>query len=69
MNRILFEPAEISPDGRAVFGGERAEHVRTVLKGTVGQVLKTGVLGGDIGQSAIEALSPESVTVRCTHDK
>ena len=51
MNRILFEPAEIGPDGRAVFGGVRAEHVRTVLKGTVGQVLKTGVLGGDIGQS------------------
>ena len=69
MNRILFEPAEISPDGRAVFGGVRAEHVRTVLKGTVGQVLKTGVLGGDIGQSAIEAISPESVTVRCTHDR
>ena len=69
MNRILFEPAEIGPDGRAVFGGVRAEHVRTVLKGTVGQVLKTGVLGGDIGQSAIEAFSPESVTVQCTHDK
>ena len=69
MNRILFEPAEIGPDGRAVFGGVRAEHVRTVLKGTVGQVLKTGVLGGDIGQSAIEALSPESVTVRCAHDR
>ena len=69
MNRILLEPAEIGPDCRAVFGGVRAEHVRTVLKGTVGQVLKTGVVGGDIGQSVIEAISQESVTVLCTHDR
>ena len=69
MNRILLEPAEIGPDCRAVFGGVRAEHVRAVLKGTVGQVLKTGVVGGDIGQSVIEAISQESVTVLCTHDR
>ena len=69
MNRILFEPAEIGPDCRAVFGGVRAEHVRTVLKGTVGQILKTGVIGGEIGQSVIEAISQESVTVQCTHDR
>jgi len=69
VNRILLEPAEIGPDCRAVFGGVRAEHVRTVLKGTVGQVLKTGVIGGDIGQSVIEAISQESVAVLCTHDR
>ena len=69
MNRILLEPSEIGSDGRAVFGDVRAEHVRTVLKGTVEQVLKTGVVGGDIGQSVIEAISQESVTIRCTHDR
>lgn len=68
MNRILFEPFEIAPDGRVVFGGARAEHVRTVLKGTVGQPLKTGVIGGFIGQSVIESVSPCYVAVRCSHE-
>ena len=57
MNRILLEPDEIDPDGKAVLVGVRAEHVRTVLKGTVGQPLKPGVIDGNIGQSVIESIS------------
>ena len=45
MNRILFEKDEIV-DGIATFGGERAEHVMNVLHGEVGQILKTGEIGG-----------------------
>ena len=52
MNRILFEPCEIA-DGVATFGGARAEHVVNVLHGEVGQVLKTGELGGMNGTSEI----------------
>ena len=69
MNRILFEPNEIDADGRAVFGGVRAEHVRSVLHGTAGQPLKTGVVGGKVGVSVIEAVTPTSVAVRCVHDQ
>ena len=69
MNRILLEPDEIDPDGRAVLVGVRAEHVRTVLKGTVGQPLKTGVIDGNIGQSVIESISDDSATIRCMHDQ
>ena len=69
MNRILLEPNEIGADGRAVLCGVRAEHVRSVLHGTAGQPLKTGVLGGAVGVSVIEAVTPTSVAVRCVHDQ
>lgn len=52
MNRILFEPSEIE-NGIATFGGARAAHVRNVLHGEVGQIIKTGVLDGPIGTSEI----------------
>ena len=68
MNRILFEHDELGADGRVTFGGVRAEHVRTILHGEVGQPLKTGVVDGPIGTGAIERIDGETVTVRCVHD-
>lgn len=65
MNRILFEPAEIAGD-LATFGGARAEHVRTVLHGEVGQILKTGELDGPIGTGEIVEMG-ESIRVRVRH--
>lgn len=79
MNRILFTADEIR-DARAVFDDVRAEHVLNVLHGSVGQVLKTGVVDGPIGTATIEAIEPLApnpetglargrITVRCTHDR
>ena len=56
MNRILFESGEIK-DGVATFGGARARHVISVLHGEVGQVLKTGEVGGRIGTSVVLGIS------------
>lgn len=78
MNRILFEPSEVAADGTAVFGGVRAEHVLNVLHGSVGQVLKTGVVDGPVGTSVVESIEPlppdpgtglaqGRIAVRCTH--
>ena len=67
MNRILFEPGEIM-DGVATFGGVRAEHVRKVLHGEVGQILKTGVLDGQIGTGEIVEMTGDEIRVRVTHD-
>ncbi len=67
MNRILFEPSEIV-DGVATFGGVRAEHVRKVLHGEVGQILKTGVLDGKIGTGEIVEMANDEIRVRVTHD-
>ena len=60
MNRILFEKDEIV-NGIATFGGERAEHVLSVLHGEVGQVLKTGEIDGPIGTGVIKSIE----TSRC----
>ncbi len=74
MNRILFEPEEIHA-GTVTFDGVRAAHVMDVLHGSVGQILKTGVLDGAIGISEITAVratgnaeNPWEVSVRCAHD-
>ena len=78
MNRILFESGELAADGTAVFGGVRAEHVLNVLHGSVGQVLKTGVVDGPVGTSVVESIEPlppdpatglaqGRIAVRCTH--
>ena len=69
MNRILFNAEELDADGRATFGGVRAEHVLTVLHGEVGQTLKTGVVNGPIGTGVIERIDGEMVTVKCVHDR
>ncbi len=67
MNRILFEPDEIV-DGVATCGGARAEHVRTILHGEVGQPLKTGEIGGKIGTGEILSLDGGLLRVRVRHD-
>ncbi len=66
MNRVLFESAEIAGDV-AVFGGARAEHVRNVLHGTVGQILKTGEVNGKLGTGEIVDITERQVTVRVRH--
>ena len=52
MNRLLFEKGEIDGD-LVTFGGERAEHVVSVLHGEIGQILKTGEIDGMIGTGEI----------------
>lgn len=71
MNRILFEPWEIA-DGIATFGGARAEHVVGVLRGEVGQTLKTGEIGGLNGTSDVVRIERGGdggpvVSVRTSH--
>lgn len=71
MNRILFERGEIV-DGVATFGGARAEHVLNVLHGEVGQILKTGEIGGLNGTSEIVRIGrgddgAPQVAVRVSH--
>ena len=67
MNRILFESDEIE-NGVATCRGVRFDHIRDVLHGEVGQVLKTGEIDGPVGTGEIVALDSESVSVRVTHE-
>ena len=72
VNRILFEPGEIGPDGRVVFSGVRAAHVAEVLHGEPGQTIKTGVIGGPVGVSTIEQMEGNGdslcITAATSHD-
>lgn len=67
MNRILFDASELDANQIATVGDERAEHIRTVLHGTVGQPLKTGTVNGLIGTGVILDVSSTTVAVQCRH--
>ena len=68
MNRILFEPAEIS-HGLVTVGDARAAHILDVLHGEVGDTLKTGEINGLVGTGEIVAVSGGDVTLRVCHDQ
>ena len=62
MNLILIHPGELN-GGRAVLTGERAAHVRGVLKAGTGRVLRIGLLNGPPGEGTVERLEP--LTLAC----
>jgi len=66
MNCILIEPAELLDDHRVRLDGERAAHIRTVLRKTVGDTIKVGLLDGPLGSAEIVAVDADSVSVDCT---
>lgn len=65
MNRILFEPSEVGPDGLVRAAGRRALHITTVLKGTAGQQVRVGLLNGPAGVATIESADGGEVVLRC----
>ena len=67
MNRILFEPNEIGPDGIARVRDARAEHILKVLHGERGQTLKTGEVNGPLGTGEIVAIADGEVAVKVQH--
>jgi len=69
MNRLLLWASEVDAAGRAVLADRRAEHVRNVLHGRVGQTVRVGVVNGKAGVAAIEALDAGQVTLRWTADE
>ncbi len=63
MNLLLFRPEELDL-GVGTARGERATHIRTVLKKTVGDPLKVGVAGQGKGLGEIISDEPGEVRVR-----
>ena len=53
MNLLLIQPETLSQDRRFTVTGERAEHIRTVLRAKPGDPVKTGILNGSIGTSTL----------------
>lgn len=67
MNRILFELEEILPDGTVLVSDSRAEHLRQVLRITLGQSISTGTLNGLAGVSRVLEISDAAVRLQPEH--
>jgi len=65
VNLILLEPGEVDAQGRVVLRDARARHVRDVLRGEAGGSVRCGVVDGPRGVARIEAVSADSVALRC----
>lgn len=64
MNRFLiFENEKLSPNLYEIKDLERLEHLKTVLKSKVGDMLKIALVGHGIGEAYIKDLSPDSLTL------
>lgn len=61
MNLIIVTQEDFIKPGRVRLAGRRFEHLKTILKSTVGDVLSVGELNGKIGQGKITAIDNKSV--------
>ena len=61
MNLILFEPEELRDGGEVVLEGRRADHIRQVLRASVGDRLRVGQVGGRIGEGRVTAMDAGTV--------
>ncbi len=69
MNLILLEPADFVADDRAVLRDRRRAHVQQVHRAAVGDVLRVGRLGGQLGTGTILALDDARLELHVTlHD-
>lgn len=69
MNIIPLTTADFSTPDRCILQGDRARHVRDVLKSAVGDILKVGLLDGMLGTAIITDFSDDGsigLSVRLT---
>ena len=69
MNLILIHPHEPDSAGLVRLAGERAEHIRHVLKATPGKTLRIGLLNGPKGCGTVESVSGKEVVLRCEFEE
>jgi len=66
LNLILLDPAELDADGSAVLVGERAKHMREVLRSEPGDAVRVGVKHGKVGEGRVVALGENRVELFVT---
>lgn len=69
MNLILLEPGEATADGSVHLADARAGHIQRVLRATVGQVIRVGLVDGPFGTGTVTAVTPDGVALTCTFDE
>jgi 16S rRNA (uracil1498-N3)-methyltransferase len=68
VNLVLVEPHEVGPSGRVSLTDYRARHLLDVLRVTIEQPLRIGIVDGPIGSARVIATSINGVTLACTFD-
>lgn len=61
MNLVLLETADFVTAERARVGGRRYRHIVSVLRATVGQELRVGVLGGRLGRGRLRSVGADAL--------
>lgn len=61
MNLLLLEPAEIASGSPVTVRGERARHLREVLRVVPGQAVRAGVIDGPLGAVTVVEVHPDRV--------
>ncbi|MFC1843996.1 16S rRNA (uracil(1498)-N(3))-methyltransferase [Thermodesulfobacteriota bacterium] len=59
MNLLLFESAEMMPDGTIVLNDRRSEHIIRVLGCGIGDTVRAGMINGPAGSGEIVSISRE----------
>ncbi len=63
MNLILLHPQELT-DHHVTLTGRRAEHIRKILRGTIGDSVRVGMLGGLLGTGCILEMAGNSIVLQ-----
>ena len=65
MNLLLVSASEINADGELTLEDDRARHLTQVLKVTVGQRVRLGVIDGPRGAGVVVQVKAGTVALRC----
>jgi len=68
MNLVIVEPEDVARNGDVRFSGVRAAHLLNVLKVTIGQPVRIGLLDGPRGIGTVTAIADGTVTLGCAFD-
>jgi len=63
MNLILLHPEELS-DHHVTLTGRRAEHIRKILRGAIGDSVRVGMLGGLLGSGCIREMTGDRIVLQ-----
>jgi 16S rRNA (uracil1498-N3)-methyltransferase len=69
MNILLFDPAELPPEGEVQLADHRALHLLKVLRVKRGDRVRVGLIDGPRGEAEVTALDGRTVTLRCRCDE
>lgn len=69
MNLLLLQPHQLLDNNRAILSSAQAQHVVQVLKLQVGDLLRIGLVNGNIGNARLLRLAPEIEVVIETLDQ